>query len=125
MAHSDVNRVPSQSLLSLPHRCECLALGCFWQGAQVSGAGGGWVGEWVGVWVGSLLVLKASKDGPANLSSSIWPRCDSAPCLCVHSQMSASVEPTSRKVWDVSGQVFKRQRGPKWSGREREGLNCF
>lgn len=52
-----------------------------------------WVGEvggWVGVWVGSLLVLKASKDGPANLSSSIWLGCDSAPCLCVHSQMAAS-----------------------------------
>lgn len=52
--------------------------------------GGGWLSGCVGVWAGSLLVLKASKDGPANLSSSIWLRCDSAPCLCVHSQMTAS-----------------------------------
>lgn len=51
MAHSDVNLVPSQSLLSLPRRCECLALGCFWLGAQVLGAAGGGSGgggEWGG-----------------------------------------------------------------------------
>lgn len=86
------------------------------------------VGGVVGGWVsgrGPLLVLKASKDGPANHSSSIWPRCDSAPCLCVHSQMSAPVEPTGCRVWDVSGQVFKRQRSPKRSGQEREGSDCY
>lgn len=48
MALSDVNPVPSQSLLSLPQRCECLALGCFWQSSQtwvlgegLEGGGGG------------------------------------------------------------------------------------
>lgn len=68
MAHSDVNPVPSQSLLSLPHRCECLALGCFWLGAQALGAAGGgggeggrWLAEWVCGCVGGVFACFKSK----------------------------------------------------------------